>query len=113
MLDIQMEPRRGILFIRLSGDLNRNNINKINDDVLKFIREIGIKNIVFNLNEVSTIDKYGENALTKSMNTCLSNKGKMLICVSDKKKIYPKLKNRFKKVKIVKDELNAISLINS
>ena len=107
MLDIQMEPRRGILFIRLSGPLNRNNINLINQKVLKFVKKLGIRNIVFNLEGVYEMDKYGLNVLVKSNHICLSNKGQMFICVNENK-----LFNHLN-FNVIKSELEAINLINS
>lgn len=109
MLDIEIEPFRGILFVRLSGYLNRQNINKLNKEVIKLVKKIGIKNIVFNLENVKEIDKYGENVLIKSFNICLSNKGQMFICTSNKEKLTQKLN----KLKIIKDELTAVNIINS
>ena len=105
MLDIQMEPRRGILFIRLSGSLTRKTINLVNKKVIHLVKNIGVKNIVFNLEGVSDIDNYGMNVLVKSKNICLRNKGNVFICTKNKKK--------FDKFNVVEDELKAIELINA
>ena len=37
MLDIDMEIRKGIMFIRLAGCLNSNTISKFNDDVERLL----------------------------------------------------------------------------
>ena len=109
MIDIEMQSFRGILFVRLSGKLTRQSINTLNKEVIKLVKKVGIKNIVFNLQGINEIDKYGENILFKSMNLCLSNKGQMLICASNSQ-VTDKISE---KIKIVNDELTAVHLINS
>ena len=66
MLEIDMQPIRGILFVRLKGKLDRRNTSKLNSEVVKFLKRVGIKNIVFNINDLEYMDKYGESALINS-----------------------------------------------
>lgn len=113
MLDIDMEPIRGILFVRLSGNLDRRNIKKLNTEVVKFLRQVGIKNIVFNINDLNYIDKYGESALINSFLICQRNKGQSLICVDDSKKLPKRISDFLESKMIVNDELSAVNLINS
>ena len=111
MLDIEIEPFRGILFIRLSGTLNRSNINQLNTEVNNLIREIEAKNIVFNINDLKSIDKYGQNAIINSLRICRHNHGKSLICIGNNKKIIPLIEKLITKTRIVKDELTALNFI--
>lgn len=49
MLDINYEIRKGILFIRLGGVLNKNTVSKLQNEVTDMIKDNGIRNVVFNL----------------------------------------------------------------
>ena len=111
MLDIEIEPFRGILFIRLSGILNRSNINKLNSEVNNLIREIEAKNIVFNINDLKSIDIYGQNAIINSLRICRHNHGRSLICIGNNRKIIPLIEKLMTKTRIVKDELTALNFI--
>ena len=61
MLDINFEFRRGVLFIRLRGILTKNTVKELDSEVTTLIRDNGIRNVVFNVSELSkihaTIDK--------------------------------------------------------
>ncbi len=113
MLTIDIRPIKGILFVRLKGILNKMNIVKLNNEVLKFQEKAGIKNIVFNVSELEDIDNYGKHALLKSFNLCKRNHGQSFICVLDNQKIVKKLQPSFQKNEVVTDELTAIKIINS
>ncbi|MCM1370996.1 MAG: STAS domain-containing protein [Clostridium sp.] len=80
MLDIQVEFRKGILFIRLSGILNKTTVPKLNEEVTDMIKDNGIRNVVFNMSEVTNIDIKGINALFFNYELCNQNKGKILLC---------------------------------
>ena len=42
MLSVGTEFRKGIFFVRLKGDLNKNTIYKLNEKVTNIVRENGI-----------------------------------------------------------------------
>ena len=63
MLDINIEFRKGIAFIRLAGILNKTTVGKMNDEVTDMIRDNGIRNVVFNISEIDYIDVKGINTL--------------------------------------------------
>ena len=48
MLDIDIECRKGVFFVRLNGILNNETVYKIKEEVLDIIIINGIKFIVFN-----------------------------------------------------------------
>ena len=73
MLNINMEFRRGILFIRLNGSLDKNNIKRI-------IETDEFKYIVFNIEKLYAIDTHGINYLLKVNHLLKRKKGKLLIC---------------------------------
>ena len=63
LLNIDMEFKKGILFVRLKGVLNKKTIGKLHDEVTILVKDNGIRNIVFNISELISIDYYGINAL--------------------------------------------------
>ena len=78
MLDINIEFRKGIAFIRLAGILNKTTVGKMNDEVTDMIRDNGIRNVVFNISEIDYIDVKGINTLLYNYELCNQNKGKIL-----------------------------------
>ena len=110
MLDIDMTSGRGILFVRLKGILNRRSSNKLHIEVTKLLKNIGIKNIVFNIDELSYIDKYGVRAIKTSFKICTQNNGKTFICTD--KKPSPII-SKFQNTKVVTNELEAVKVIHS
>lgn len=79
MLKINMEYRKGILFIRLNGNLNANTVTKFKEYTLPVIRDYGIRFIVYNLNNLTCIDQSGEEALLEESEYATNNEGKVLI----------------------------------
>ena len=103
MLKIDIEPIKGILFVRLSGTLSKKTINKLGKEVINLQKKTGIKNIVLNIDQLDYIDNYGKNALTKSIKICKHNNGQAFICSNKNINI--------KDTKIINDELTALNLI--
>lgn len=114
MLDINLEFHKGILFIRLSGSLNKNTVDKLNDEVNSFIKENGISNIVYNISNLKQIDCYGINALINSYEVSKTNKGKSLLCGIDDAGVKHRIKNSrlLNYMYETSDELSAINIIN-
>ena len=112
MLKIDIEPIRGILFIRLSGKLNKKSIPKLKKEVVRLLKKVKIKNIVLNIKNLEYIDAYGRNAIIDSLRVCDFNKGKSKICLNEIQKKAINL-DGFKFFKMINDELKAFDLINS
>ncbi len=79
MLKINMEYRKGILFVRLKGNLNANTAPKFEDYAIPIIKDYGIRYVVYNLSELVSLDSRGESALIKGGNEARGNDGKVLI----------------------------------
>lgn len=109
MLDIDIRPYKGILFVKLSGKLNKTTKEKLNKEVVLFQKQVGIKNIVFNIENLKEIDSFGKYEIENSLGLCQTNKGKSYICLGKNKKI----KNIFPDKNLITDETSAINLINS
>lgn len=57
MLTISCQVNRGIIFIRLEGELTTNNFYKVAEEINYLLYKQGILAYVFNLEEVNKIDK--------------------------------------------------------
>ena len=99
MLDIHIGFKRGILFIKLIGDLNKSTVLKLNEEVTSLIEENQIRNVVFNVSKLKTIDDK-------------KNEGLSLLCGINKN-IYGKISdsNLLKYMYETSNELDAIRLL--
>ena len=79
MLKINMEYRKGILFVRLKGNLNANTAPKFKEYTIPPIKAYGIKYMVYNLNDLLEIDNAGEDALIAGEKEISENNGKVLL----------------------------------
>ena len=80
MLNVGTEFRKGILFVRLKGHLNKDTINKLNKRVTKVVKDNGIRNIVFNFANLKSIDIKGINTIFYNYELCKNNEGRSLMC---------------------------------
>lgn len=80
MLEIDMEFRKGILFIRLLGELTAKTVFVLNREVTKVIEEYRISNLVFNVDGLSKIDDMGIHALYDNYKIARDNHGTVLVC---------------------------------
>ncbi|MDY5059004.1 MAG: STAS domain-containing protein [Bacilli bacterium] len=97
MLKTSMEFRRGILFIRVKGDLNKNTVKGIVDEDFKYI--------VINIDDIYSIDSYSIKYLKKLYKNFKNNKGNIIIC--DKFNISKRL---FKDIPKIDNEYDAFKL---
>lgn len=110
MLDINMEIRRGILFVRLIGNLNKETSKYFKNEVSNLIEEKGIKYIVINLRQLTNLDTIGADLILDEYRYIAKIDGKVVICgVDDNKKIE---KDFFKGMHKSDNELQAFSIIN-
>lgn len=87
MLTISHQVNRGIIFIRLEGELTINNFYKVSEEINYLLYNQGILAYVFNLEEVNKIDKIIlkniQNKLTEIFLKC----GRVAFCgISEKLK---------------------------
>lgn len=114
MLDINYEFRKGILFIRLSGTLNKNTVEKLQNEVTDMIKDNGIRNVVFNVSDLNVIDIKGINSLLYNYELCRSNKGQSLLCGLKNSLVRHRIENSrlLKYMNETSDELSAFNIIN-
>lgn len=112
MLIINYEFRKGILFIRLNGHLTINTSNKVKEEITDMIIDNGIKNVVFNISQISLVDEIGLHDLYKNFELCRKNCGNALLCGLNKKNEFLVMNcDYFNKEYLVDDELSAFKKI--
>lgn len=106
-----MEFRKGILFVRLCGELTKDTVSYLNEEVTKKIQEVGIRNVVFNIEELDYIDLKGVHSLFYNYEICHKQKGKTLLCGLHDNLVTKRIKNsRLLRYMIpLESELNAFT----
>ena len=113
MLNVGIEFRKGILFVRLRGHLIKDTIKKFNKRVTNVIKENGISRIVFNFTNLKSIDIKGINAIFYNYELCKQYEGQSLFCGNN-----DNIRKKLKKTRLVnyvyetKDELSAIRILS-
>lgn len=113
MLSIKTEFRKGILFVRLRGELNKDTIYKLNKNVTEIVKSNGIRNIVFNFSNLKSIDIKGINAIFYNYELCINNEGRSLMCGNN-----DNIRKKLKKSRLINyvyettDELSALRILN-
>lgn len=92
MMTINFEFRKGIFFIRLIGELNKELSISNEKEIIDLITNNKFKYIVINTNYLKTIDISGINYLLKVYNLIEKNNCNLIIC--DKFKIIRNLLNK-------------------
>ena len=100
MLNINMEYKKGVLFVRLIGSLNELSAHKLLDTLIPIIVKYGIKYLVYNFNELVSIDDIGKKSLLLGYNAILNNNGNVL-----------NNRFRFDCFKETKNELTALDIL--
>lgn len=92
MIKIDMEFKKGLLFIRLTGDLNKISNSEFRNTVFPIVLKNEFKYVVLNLLNLNTIDDLGIESLIDLNHIVETWKGKTSICNLNneelKKKIY-------------------------
>ncbi len=85
MLKIEMEYDQGVLFVRMKGTLDRKSTYKINNYLNPVIKKHNMKCLIYNFENLVSIDEAGMDALKISKCFIKRNKGKIRICgINDK-----------------------------
>ena len=110
MLYIKKEFRKGILFVRVKGSLDKDSIDKFKNEVTDLITDMKISNVVFNLSLLINIDFYGVESLLKGYNACKRLHGISMLCGINKD-IQKYINKSRGKMYQIKDEMQALDLI--
>lgn len=113
MLNVGTEFRKGILFVRLRGHLNKNTLYKLDKRVTKIIKENGISKVVFNFTNLKSIDIKGINAIFYNYELCKNNDGRSFMCGNN-----DNIRKKLKRSRLINyvyettDELSAMKILN-
>ena len=80
MSKVDYEFKKGVMFVRFLGTLINYNYKEIIDNVIYVIKRIGIKLVVFNLDNIKAIDAFCIDYLLKCNKIIKEEDGKMFIC---------------------------------
>lgn len=110
MLNIDIEYKKGILFVRLIGDLNSSTINemKIVDNM---IMKAGIKYLLINLEKVAIIRPDEISKMINKYQNLIGDDGKLVIC-GYYNPMNLSIKKDKEQVYISGQEKNAFNIIN-
>lgn len=113
MLNTILEYRRGILFVRLDGNLINKNIKFISNTLISIIEKDKLENVVINMGCVSNIDLKGINFIFYIYEICKQNKGNLLLSnLNEQLRIKLKKNKVFKYIKEIESELESFEIIN-
>lgn len=114
MLEIDMEFRKGILFVRFIGELTKNTVDIVKKEVMDTLEEYGIGNVVFNISELKKIDHSGIEIMKENSKLISEQKGRALLCGVHSLSMKRKLKQQqvFRYMDETSDELTALSIIH-
>ncbi len=104
MLKLSFEFRKGIFFIRLIGDLNKESILKIEEELNMLIINNRFKYVVVNTNHLNSVSLDGLNYITKIYYIIRESDSNLVIC--DKFKIFKTLLND--NVPLINSELDVL-----
>ncbi len=79
-MDIDIDYKKGILFIRIIGNFIRSNISKFEEKIIPIILELTAKKVSINLSNIIMIDNYGLESFIKISNIVNRFNGKVAIC---------------------------------
>lgn len=108
MLKMDLEYEGEILFIRLKGGLNRRVCYKINNYLVPVLAKHKIKNVIYNLRELKSIDESGIDAILNTKCVVKKNKGKIYLCEVNRE---ISLKIKRLRIKQTSSEMTALKLI--
>lgn len=80
VLKINMEFRRGILFVRLKGILNNKTSNLFTTKINHFVKENGIKYFTFNLEELDQLNQETIEIIRENYQQILQFNGRLVLC---------------------------------
>ncbi|MCI8575154.1 MAG: STAS domain-containing protein [Bacilli bacterium] len=108
MLYMDLEYRKGVLFVRLDGNLTRKNTYKLNNYLTPVLLKHRIKFLVYNLFSVIKVDESGIDSLLRTKHAIKSNHGSIYLC-----EVPDHLKKEVKRLRIKETdtELSALDIL--
>ena len=113
MLNIDLEYKKGILFLRLNGSLNKKTAFILEDAIKNVVSKAGIKYLLINFEKLNEIDKIGLYSIINCYNEYFKDNGILLMCgYHDKTKLIIENSELRKIAVTTANEFGAFNLIN-
>ena len=113
MLNIDLEYKKGILFLRLNGVLNKTTSFILKDAMKRIVSGAGIKYLFINFENLCEIDKEGISTIIYSYNEYLKSSGKLMVCGYNENVRINIEKTELKDYALeLKNEISAFNLVN-
>jgi len=109
VLNTEIEFKRGILFVRLIGEVNLRTLNTLNINVSDIITKAGIKYMVLNMEKAKLEDSINFDESIDGFENNLGIDGKLFICGYTNEN---NLSRKIKELYNARTEINALNLIN-
>ena len=79
-LSVKFYIKDNNMFIRLIGEMDQENVGNLRDKLIDIIKNKNVKNIIFNMKELSFMDSTGIGIIIGRYNQLKSKNGKVFIC---------------------------------
>ena len=79
-LSVRFYIQKNNIFIRLIGELDQENIGNLRDKLIDIIKERNIKNVVFNMKELTFMDSTGIGIIIGRYNQIKQRNGRVILC---------------------------------
>lgn len=111
-LYIDMEFRRGVLFVRLDGELDHHTADKLREKVAPILDEYGIAKLVFNMKHLRFMDSSGLGVILGRYNQIKNQNGEVVVCNLSKylEQLF-EMSGLFKIIKQARSESSALELL--
>lgn len=105
---MDLEYCKGVLFVRLDGNLTRRNTYRINNYLAPVVAKHRIKYLVYNLFSVLKIDDAGIDAILRTKHAIKNNHGSIYLC-----EVPEHLRKEIKRLRMkeTQSELTALNLL--
>ena len=110
-LKMNFEFRKGLLFIRLKGVLNKENSKELSSCLDQFIHEKGVRYFVINLENLEYLDKDGLDVIQNKYEDMILHNGKLVICGYQNEYVKTMVEEEMSGVYNTQNELAAFNMI--
>ena len=83
-LTVKFYLKKNTMYIRLIGEMDQENIGNLRDKLISIIKEKNVKNIVFNLKELTFMDSTGIGIIIGRYNQLKLKGGRVVLCSINK-----------------------------
>ena len=110
MLKMDLEYKKGILFVKLEGILNNKTSNKIYNYLIPVLKKHQIKYVVYNLAKLKDISESGIDAILMCKCIMKKYKGIIYLCKVNKKVAYKCIRLHLKTIAKEGDIINKVKV---